>query len=91
MLSKQIHTLWVFYVVVTVFWGVVFCFFLVSTHSGTQISLVSWVITVDLIESCHISAVNGLRVEAAEVKGFLKGQLTHQRCLPPSALPTHTS
>lgn len=43
----------------------------------------SWVITVDLIESCHISAVNGLRVEAAEVKGFLKGQLTHHCCLPP--------
>lgn len=92
MLSKQIHKLWVFYVVVAVSLGLFFFFFFrVFTHSGAQISLVSWVITVDLIESCHISAVNGLRVEAAEVKGFLKGQLTHQRCLPPSALPTHTS
>lgn len=60
-------------------------------RSGPQISLVSGVITVDLIECCHISTVNGLRVEETGVKGFLKGQLTHQCCLPPSALPTHTS
>lgn len=60
-------------------------------RSSPQISLVSGVITVDLIECCHISAVNGLRVEETEVKGFLKGQLTHQGCLHPPALPTHTS
>lgn len=47
----------------------------------------SGVITADLIESCHISAVNGLGMEAAEVKGFLKGQLTHHP--PPSSTLLH--
>lgn len=46
---------------------------------------------VNLFVSCHITAVNGIHVEAAEVKGFLKGQLTQHCCLPPSAPPTHTS
>ena len=55
----------------------------VSPHGGPQISSVSLVITADLIESCHIPAVNGLLVEAAEVKGFLKGQLTHHCCFTP--------
>lgn len=67
------------------------CCFWDTPHSSPQISLVSWLIMVDLIESCHISAVNGLYVEAGKVKGFLKGRLTHRCCWPPSALPTHTS
>lgn len=64
-------------------WSGLLLFCLIFLHSNPQISLMSWVITVDLIEYGHISAVNGLCVKAAKVKGFLKGQLSHQCCLPP--------
>lgn len=45
--------------------------------------IASRVIMPHLMESCLISAGDGLSVKAAEVKGFLKGQLTHRCCRTP--------
>lgn len=59
------------------------CYFWDAAQRNPQISLVSQIIMVDVIKSCHICVVNGLSMEAGEVKGFLKGQLTHHCCWPP--------